>query len=160
MRRRHVVLSALLGLLSAGLLTPPASAAGADTRFEISNHRFGQCLDHDAEGKVYVKDCTQDMENRYQRWRLARQSNGEFTLQGVATGRCAELSGFKPTTSPCDGGKAEQRWRIVSDPKIAPFVLIQGVTSGRCLFQGNRNMMVGAGCSVDDARDRWLVKKQ
>ncbi|MCP2256645.1 Ricin-type beta-trefoil lectin domain-containing protein [Streptoalloteichus tenebrarius] len=163
-RRATTLLSTLLGLLTAGLLVPSATAAAeaeADVRHEIRNLDLGNCLDHDREGKAYTKACTQDMENVYQRWRLLPQSNGEHQLQGVATGRCLHHRGTGLIgTTPCDARDQHQRWRLRKGAG-AWVHYIEDVSTGRCLVQWRANLdLLNIGDCVSAPYKRWEIVKR
>ncbi|SHF58174.1 RICIN domain-containing protein [Streptoalloteichus hindustanus] len=155
MRRRTMVLPAVLGLLAAAFLTPSASAA--EVKFEIVNRGSGHCLDHDAGGSAYGKQCTTDMENRYQRWRVLSRGNGEVSLQGLATGRCLEFEpgSTRVRTNPCSDQNTAQRWRVRDTGGRGQYIL--DAKEGRCLDHIKRSLLRSA-CTDQQGVSLWVFK--
>ncbi|MFI6644783.1 RICIN domain-containing protein [Streptomyces sp. NPDC050504] len=106
--RRGIIGAVATAGASVLLVTGTTTSANAAEIKQYRNAQTGLCLDSNANGSVYTKQCGSD--NPYQKWER-RYEDGVLRLRNLKTGRCLSKAGggSKITTQPCvtDG---TQQW--------------------------------------------------
>ncbi|MEU9796688.1 RICIN domain-containing protein [Streptomyces sparsogenes] len=158
---KRTVLSGLAAALGASAMllagmSGSASAAEVGTQAvgdQYKNEQTGLCLDSDAQGNVYTKDCAWDKHNAYQQWSfLYDASRDEFRLRNVQTLRCLEAnSGDGVKTAPCSDHNI-QKW---TETAYNGAMIIQSVYNGRALDSNHKGQVYTSPWGTGNPYMRW-----
>jgi hypothetical protein len=137
-------------VLSLGLLSTPAQAAGTTTRFQ--NQVGGVCLDFRADYGPYVTGCNT---GDYQKWSWTTGAGFMTPLRQVATRLCLGLRYGQLKMLQCVAGDQEQGWyvRYTAGSSIP---IIVNAYNDKCLAQGAERRVSVATCTGGNSQ-RWKI---
>ncbi|MBD0709978.1 MULTISPECIES: RICIN domain-containing protein [unclassified Streptomyces] len=162
MKKRTVAsgLAAVLGASTMLLASLPgsASAAEAGTRavgYQYKNRQTGLCLDSDAQGNAYTKNCDPDKNNAYQQWIYWNVSGDTFQLRNVQTLRCLEAnSGDGVKTYPC-ADHIIQKWTYSASNGA---LIIQSAYNGRALDSNQKGQLYTSPFGTGNPYMQWWAQ--
>ncbi|MFJ7990512.1 RICIN domain-containing protein [Streptomyces sp. NPDC096351] len=153
----HTGLTVTLGVIAMSLAGMPGSASATEAGIQMEGYQYknvqtGLCLDSDAKGNAYTKDC--GVNNPYQRWSLVWKYDG-YVLRNEKTLRCLQVDGGDAvSTGQCSNYPAtSQQWDW--DSLDGQRMILKSTSNGRALDSNHDGQLYTSPRSTSNPYMQW-----